>query len=39
MAHIGFEAAPLTPEQHNLQLRRLHDSLARVVVAIGLRAL
>jgi len=38
MATIGFEPAPMTPEEHNKQLRRLHDSLAKVVVAIGLRA-
>ena len=38
MAIIGFEPAPMTPEEHNKQLRRLHDSLAKVVVTIGLRA-
>ena len=38
MAAIGFEPAPMTPEEHNKQLRRLHESLAKVVVAIGLRA-
>ena len=38
MTAIGFEPAPMTPEEHNKQLRRLHESLAKVVVAIGLRA-
>ena len=38
MATIGFEPAPMTPEEHTQQLRRLHESLAKVVVAIGLRA-
>lgn len=38
MANIGFEPAPLTPEEHNQQLRRLHESLSKVVVAVGLRA-
>ena len=38
MSAIGFEPAPMTPDEHNRQLRRLHDSLAKVVVAIGLRA-
>ena len=38
MANIGFEPAPMTPEEHNRQLRRLNESLAKVVVAIGLRA-
>ena len=38
MANIGFEPAPLTPEEHDKQLRRLHESLSKVVVAVGLRA-
>ncbi len=38
MAAIGFEPAPMTPEEHNRQLRRLHEALAKVVVAVGLRA-
>ena len=38
MAAIGFEPAPLTPEEHNKQLRRLHETLSKVVVTIGLRA-
>ena len=38
MAAIGFEPAPMTPEEHNRQLRRLVDTLSKVVVAIGLRA-
>ena len=38
MAAIGFEPAPMTPEEHNLQLRRLHETLSKVVVAVGLRA-
>ena len=38
MAAIGFEPAPLTPDEHNKQLRRLHETLSKVVVTIGLRA-
>ena len=38
MATIGFEPAPMTPEEHNKQLRRLHATLAKVVVAVGLPA-
>ena len=38
MSAIGFEPAPMTPDEHTQQLRRLHESLAKVVVAIGLRA-
>lgn len=38
MAAIGFEPAPMTPEEHNQQLRRLHETLSKVVVAVGLRA-
>ena len=38
MAAIGFEPAPLTPEEHNQQLRRLHETLSKVVVTVGLRA-
>ena len=35
---IGFEPAPLTPEEHNRQLRRLLETFSKVVVAVGLRA-
>ena len=37
MDTIGFEPAPLTPEEHNRQLRRLHESISKIVVAVGLR--
>ena len=35
---IGFEAAPMTPEEHNRQLRGLLETFSKVVVAVGLRA-
>ena len=38
MEAIGFEPAPMTPEEHNRQLRRFVETLSKVVVAVGLRA-
>ncbi len=38
MDAIGFERAPMTPEEHNRQLRRLLDNFSKVLVTIGLRA-
>ena len=38
MEVLAFEPAPNTPEEHNRQLRRLHESISKVVVALGLRA-
>jgi tripartite-type tricarboxylate transporter receptor subunit TctC len=38
MEVLAFEPAPMTPEEHNRQLRRLHESISKVVVALGLRA-
>jgi tripartite-type tricarboxylate transporter receptor subunit TctC len=35
---MGFERAPLTPEEHTKLLHRLHASLSKTVVAVGLRA-
>ena len=35
---IGFERAPTTPEEYDKLLRRLVGSIAKVVVAVGLRA-
>jgi tripartite-type tricarboxylate transporter receptor subunit TctC len=35
---IGFERAPMTPEEHDRLLRRLVGSIAKVVVQVGLRA-
>ena len=38
MDAIGFERAPMTPEEHDRMLRRLFDSISKVVVAVGMRA-
>lgn len=38
MDAIGFERVPMTPEEYTRLLRRLTDSLSKVVVAVGLRA-
>ena len=38
MDAIGFERAPMTPEEHDRLLRRLLDSISKVVVTIGMRA-
>jgi tripartite-type tricarboxylate transporter receptor subunit TctC len=38
MDAIGFERAPLTPDEYNRLLRRMAESLAKTVVAVGLRA-
>ena len=38
MDAMGFERVPLTPEEHTKLLRRLHASLSKTVVAVGLRA-
>ena len=38
MDAIGFERAPMTPEEHDRLLRRLVGSISKVVVAVGLRA-
>ena len=38
MDAIGFERAPMTPEEHDRLLRRLHDSISKVVVTVGMRA-
>jgi tripartite-type tricarboxylate transporter receptor subunit TctC len=35
---MGFERAPMTPEEHDKLLRRLVGSISKVVVVIGLRA-
>jgi tripartite-type tricarboxylate transporter receptor subunit TctC len=35
---IGFERAPMTAEDYTRRLRSLHDSLAKMVVTVGLRA-
>lgn len=38
MDAMGFERAPMTPEEHSKLLRRLVASLSKTVVAVGLRA-
>lgn len=38
MDAIGFERAPMTPDDYNRLLRRMAESLAKTVVAVGLRA-
>ncbi len=38
MDAIGFERAPMTPEEHDRLLRRLVGSISKVVVAVGMRA-
>ena len=38
MDSIGFERAPMTPEEHDRLLRRLVGSISKVVVAVGMRA-
>jgi tripartite-type tricarboxylate transporter receptor subunit TctC len=38
MDAIGFERVPMTPDEYTRLLRRLTDSLSKVVVAVGLRA-
>ena len=38
MDAIGFERAPMTPEEHDKLLRRLVGSISKVVVAVGMRA-
>jgi tripartite-type tricarboxylate transporter receptor subunit TctC len=38
MDAIGFERAPMTPEEHDRLLRRLLDSISKVVVTVGMRA-
>ena len=38
MDGIGFERAPMTPEEHDQLLRRLVGSISKVVVTVGLRA-
>jgi len=38
MDAIGFERAPMTPEEHDQLLRRLVGSISKVVVTVGLRA-
>jgi tripartite-type tricarboxylate transporter receptor subunit TctC len=38
MDAIGFERVPMTPDEYTRLLRRLTDSLSKVVVMVGLRA-
>jgi tripartite-type tricarboxylate transporter receptor subunit TctC len=38
MDAIGFERVPMTPDEYTRLLRRLTESLSKVVVAVGLRA-
>lgn len=38
MDAIGFERIPTSPEEYTKLLRRLHASLSKTVVAVGLRA-
>ena len=38
MDAIAFERAPMTPEEHDRLLRRLFDTVSKVVVTIGMRA-
>jgi tripartite-type tricarboxylate transporter receptor subunit TctC len=38
MDAMGFERLPMGPEEYSKLLRRLHASLSKTVVAVGLRA-